>query len=89
MQKTKHRSPPHGSRPCFAGSTSRCLRPIWMATAVVINADKIKLTGNKEAAKEYYRYSGYAGGLKVSTAAQLRDEDPERIITQAVKGMLP
>ena len=56
---------------------------------VVINASKVKLTGNKEAAKEYYRYSGYAGGLKVRTAAQLREDDPERIITQAVKGMLP
>ena len=56
---------------------------------VVINADKVKLTGNKEAAKEYYRYSGYAGGLKIRTAAQVRDEDPTRLITQAVKGMLP
>ena len=56
---------------------------------VVVNAAKVQLTGNKEAAKEYYRYSGYAGGLKVRTAAELRVEDPERIITQAVKGMLP
>ena len=56
---------------------------------VVVNAAKVQLTGNKEEAKEYYRYSGYAGGLKVRTAAQLRVEDPERIITQAVKGMLP
>ena len=56
---------------------------------VVVNAAKVQLTGNKEAAKEYYRYSGYAGGLKVRTAGQLREEDPERIITQAVKGMLP
>ncbi len=56
---------------------------------VVVNAAKVQLTGNKENAKEYYRYSGYAGGLKVRTAADLRVEDPERIITQAVKGMLP
>ena len=56
---------------------------------VVINADKVKLTGNKESAKEYYRYSGYAGGLKVRTAAQVRENEPERMITQAVKGMLP
>jgi len=56
---------------------------------VVVNAAKVHLTGNKEAAKEYYRYSGYAGGLKVRTAAEVREEDPERIITQAVKGMLP
>ena len=56
---------------------------------VVVNAAKVQLTGNKENAKEYYRYSGYAGGLKVRTAGELRVEDPERIITQAVKGMLP
>ncbi len=56
---------------------------------VVVNAAKVQLTGNKEAVKEYYRYSGYAGGLKVRTAAELRVEDPERIVTQAVKGMLP
>ena len=56
---------------------------------VVVNAAKVQLTGNKENAKEYYRYSGYAGGLKVRTAADLRVEDPERMITQAVKGMLP
>jgi large subunit ribosomal protein L13 len=56
---------------------------------VVLNADKVKLSGNKESAKEYYRYSGYSGGLKVRTAAEVRAEDPERMITQAVKGMLP
>jgi large subunit ribosomal protein L13 len=56
---------------------------------VVLNADKVKLSGNKEAAKEYYRYSGYSGGLKVRTAAEVRAENPERMITQAVKGMLP
>jgi len=56
---------------------------------VVINASKVKLTGNKEAAKEYYRYSGYSGGLKIRTAAQVRENEPERMIIQAVKGMLP
>ena len=56
---------------------------------VVINAEKIKLTGNKLQAKEYYRYSGYVGGLKVKTAGQLLEQAPERIILQAVKGMLP
>jgi large subunit ribosomal protein L13 len=56
---------------------------------VVVNAAKVQLTGNKEQAKEYYRYSGYSGGLKVRTAAELRVENPERIITQAIKGMLP
>jgi large subunit ribosomal protein L13 len=56
---------------------------------VVLNADKVKLSGNKEAAKEYYRYSGYSGGLKVRTAAEVRATNPERMIMQAVKGMLP
>lgn len=56
---------------------------------VVVNAAKVQLTGNKEASKEYYRYSGYSGGLKVRTASEVRAEDPERLITQAVKGMLP
>ena len=56
---------------------------------IVINASKVKLTGNKEAQKKYYRYSGYAGGLKVRSVPELRENDPERIITQAVKGMLP
>jgi large subunit ribosomal protein L13 len=56
---------------------------------VVLNANKVKLSGNKENAKEYYRYSGYSGGLKVRTAAEVRAEDPERMITQAIKGMLP
>ncbi|MGB0640729.1 MAG: 50S ribosomal protein L13 [Myxococcota bacterium] len=56
---------------------------------IVINASKVKLTGNKEAQKKYYRYSGYAGGLKVRSVSDLRENDPERIITQAVRGMLP
>ena len=56
---------------------------------VVVNAEKVKLTGRKLAQKEYYRYSGHPGGLKVRTAGQVLDEDPTRVITQAVKGMLP
>jgi large subunit ribosomal protein L13 len=56
---------------------------------IVINADKVRFTGNKLQTKEYYRYSGYPGGLKVRTAADLIKRDPERIIVQAVKGMLP
>ncbi|MCB9778337.1 MAG: 50S ribosomal protein L13 [Alphaproteobacteria bacterium] len=56
---------------------------------VVINADKVALTGNKLDQKEYFRYSGHAGGLKRRTARQLLTEDPERILHQAVKGMLP
>jgi large subunit ribosomal protein L13 len=56
---------------------------------VVINAGKVKLTGRKLEQKEYYRYSGYPGGLKVRTAADVLNEDPTRVIKQAVKGMLP
>jgi large subunit ribosomal protein L13 len=56
---------------------------------VVVNAEKVKLTGRKLMQKEYYRYSGYPGGLKVRTAAEVLDEDPTRVLTQAVRGMLP
>ncbi len=56
---------------------------------VVVNADKVKLTGRKWAQKKYYRYSGYIGGLKEITAEKLREKHPERLIELAVKGMLP
>jgi large subunit ribosomal protein L13 len=56
---------------------------------VVVNAAKVKLTGNKLDAKKYYRYSGFVGGLKTATAREVLEKDPERILRQAVKGMLP
>ena len=56
---------------------------------VIINAEKIKLTGNKEFQKKYFRHSGYPGGLKSTTAQELRKDKPEQIIFKAVKGMLP
>lgn len=56
---------------------------------IVINAEKIELTGDKWNKKLYYRHSGYPGGLKVRTAKDLRDKFPERLIELAVKGMLP
>ena len=56
---------------------------------IVLNADKIVLTGKKLDTKEYYKYSGYMGGLRTWTARQLLDTYPERIIEHAVKGMLP
>lgn len=56
---------------------------------VVINADKIAVTGNKETAKEYMSYSGWKGGEKYKTVAQVREKHPERLIMHAVKGMLP
>lgn len=56
---------------------------------VVINASKIAVTGKKESDKEYFRYSGYAGGLKTKTLGELRETYPERIIESAVYNMLP
>lgn len=56
---------------------------------VVINAEKVKLTGNKWEDKEYARYTGYMGGYKTRTAAEMRKLYPEDIIRLAVKRMLP
>jgi large subunit ribosomal protein L13 len=57
---------------------------------VVVNAEKIALTGNKLAQKSYYRHSGYPGGLKQRTAEQvLQSAHPERVIEKAVQRMLP
>lgn len=56
---------------------------------IVINAEKIYLSGNKWTDKVYYRHSGYTGGLKETTAAQMRERRPERMIELAVHGMLP
>lgn len=56
---------------------------------VVINADKVKLTGGKEEKKEYKWYTGYPSGLKSMTAAEMRAKHPERIIMHAVEGMMP
>ena len=56
---------------------------------VVINAGKVRVTGAKTTDKIYYRHSGYPGGIKARSFAQLRDTHPERIIETAVKGMLP
>lgn len=56
---------------------------------IVINAEKIHVTGNKRDQKRYYRHSGYHGGLKERTLKQMLDKTPDRVIKQAVKGMLP
>jgi large subunit ribosomal protein L13 len=56
---------------------------------IVINAEKIALTGKKWSGKIYYRHTQYLGGLKSMTAGQMRASHPERIIEIAVKGMLP
>ncbi|MCU0858394.1 MAG: 50S ribosomal protein L13 [Pontiellaceae bacterium] len=59
------------------------------AFVVVVNAEKVKLTGNKEEAKIYQDYSGFNSGLKERTAAEIREKNPTRILMQAVEGMLP
>lgn len=56
---------------------------------IVINADKVALTGKKWDQKNYYRHSGYIGGLKTITAKKLMEKRPEDLIRFAVKGMLP
>lgn len=56
---------------------------------VVINAEKIAVTGNKRADKQYHRHSGYPGGLKTRTLEEMLDRRPEEVIRKAVKGMLP
>ena len=56
---------------------------------VVINAANTVVTGDKETAKIYYRHSGFPGGIKDATLAEVREKFPERIIEAAVKGMLP
>ena len=56
---------------------------------VVINAEKVHLTGKKEADKFYHRHSGYPGGIKSTAAGDVRKKNPARIIEDAIKGMLP
>ncbi|MDY0059482.1 MAG: 50S ribosomal protein L13 [Myxococcota bacterium] len=56
---------------------------------IVINADKVLMTGRKESEKKYYNYSGYFGGLKETVAEKVLEKHPERILQIAVRGMLP
>ncbi|MBR2841640.1 50S ribosomal protein L13 [Candidatus Saccharibacteria bacterium] len=56
---------------------------------VVINAKDVVVTGDKMVQKKYYRHSGYPGGLKELKLEEVLEKDPARVITQAVKGMLP
>jgi len=58
-------------------------------SVIVINAEKIMLTGRKLDQKNYYRHSGYTGGLKTITARKLLEKKPEDLVRNAVKGMLP
>ena len=56
---------------------------------IVINAEKIKLTGKKATDKIYYHHTGYIGGLKQISAGELRSNNPRKLIEMSVKGMLP
>lgn len=56
---------------------------------IVVNAEKLKLTGNKLADKQYYHHTGYPGGIRSINAAKLLEKKPEELIKKAVKGMLP
>ena len=56
---------------------------------VVVNAEKVALTGNKPSDKIYYHHTGYPGGIKSITAEKLRQSKPEELLRSAVKGMLP
>lgn len=56
---------------------------------VVVNADKIEVTGNRMEQKRYYRHSGYPGGLREATLQEMMQKHPERVIRLAVRGMLP
>jgi len=56
---------------------------------IIVNAEKVRLTGNKLDAKMYYRHSGYPGGIKGMTAREMLVRKPEQVIKIAVKGMLP
>jgi large subunit ribosomal protein L13 len=56
---------------------------------IVLNAEKVVLTGRKEEQKVYYRHSGYPGGMKRETAGKLRRRRPEQLLERAVRGMLP
>ena len=56
---------------------------------VVVNAEKVRVTGNKATDKTYYRHTGYPGGIKATRFENMLEKHPERVIEKAVKGMLP
>ena len=56
---------------------------------IIINAEKVALTGNKLADKKYYNHSGYPGGLRERTAGEMIEKYPEEMVERAIKGMLP
>ena len=73
------------------GKNKPIFTPHWDAGdfVVVVNAEKVRLTGKKETQKQYMSYSGWRGGEKFRRVTDLRQKHPERLILHAVKGMLP
>ena len=73
------------------GKNKAIFTPHWDAGdfVVVINAEKVKFTGNKETQKTYMSYSGWRGGQRYRSVAEVREKHPERLVMHAVKGMLP
>jgi len=70
-------------KPTFAPHMDNC------DFVIIINADKVALTGSKLAQKKAYRHSGYPGGLTATTYAELLEKTPEKAVEKAIKGMLP
>lgn len=58
-------------------------------SVIIINAEKVAVTGDKENSKEYVHYTGHPSGLRVKTLGKMREEHPERILEHAIKGMIP
>ncbi|MCI5775190.1 MAG: 50S ribosomal protein L13 [Aerococcus sp.] len=58
-------------------------------SVIIINAEKVRLTGKKATDKKYYRHSGHPGGIKVTSAGVMREEKPERLVENSIRGMLP
>ena len=56
---------------------------------IIINADKVVLTGNKASKKKYYDHSGYPGGLRTTSYTEMIEGKPERVVERAIRGMLP
>ena len=73
------------------GKTKAVFTPNWDTGdfVVVINAEKVRVTGKKETDKHYMTYSGWKGGEKYRTVEQVRAKQPEKLITHAVRGMVP
>ncbi|MFN8006328.1 MAG: 50S ribosomal protein L13 [Terriglobia bacterium] len=71
------------------------LKPGWVPFmdtgdhVIVINAEKVKLTGKKINQKRYFQYSGYPGGMKATSAREMKTKRPDRMVEMAIKGMLP